>query len=59
MTFGEQVAEADAHAILDRALDLGLTFLDTAEMYPVPARRDTYGVTETFIGPRVMASATP
>ena len=36
MTFGEQVNEADAHAILDRAVERGVTFLDTAEMYPVP-----------------------
>jgi aryl-alcohol dehydrogenase-like predicted oxidoreductase len=50
MTFGEQVGEADSHAVLDRALDLGLNFLDTAEMYPVPTRRETYGVTEAFIG---------
>ena len=50
MTFGEQVGEADAHAILDRALALGLDFIDTAEMYAVPARRETYGATETIIG---------
>jgi aryl-alcohol dehydrogenase-like predicted oxidoreductase len=50
MTFGEQVGEAQCHAILDRALELGVTFLDSAEMYPVPARRETYGTTETFIG---------
>jgi aryl-alcohol dehydrogenase-like predicted oxidoreductase len=50
MTFGEQVAEADAHAILDRALARGINFLDTAEMYSVPARKETYGATETIIG---------
>lgn len=50
MTFGEQVAEADAHAILDAALELGIDFLDTAEMYPVPARRETYTATESIIG---------
>jgi len=50
MTFGEQVGEADAHAILDRALALGVDFIDTAEMYAVPARRETYGATETIIG---------
>jgi aryl-alcohol dehydrogenase-like predicted oxidoreductase len=50
MTFGEQVAEADAHAILDRALARGINFIDTAEMYSVPARRDTYGATESIIG---------
>jgi len=50
MTFGEQVAQADAHAILDRAVAQGLNFIDTAEMYAVPARRETYGATETIIG---------
>lgn len=50
MTFGEQVAEADAHAILDRALELGIDFVDTAEMYPVPGRRETFTRTESIIG---------
>jgi aryl-alcohol dehydrogenase-like predicted oxidoreductase len=50
MTFGEQVAEDDAHAILDHALARGLNFIDTAEMYSVPTRRETYGATETIIG---------
>ncbi len=50
MTFGEQVAEADAHAILDRALERGVNFIDTAEMYAVPARAETCGATETIIG---------
>jgi aryl-alcohol dehydrogenase-like predicted oxidoreductase len=50
MTFGEQVGEADAHAILDRALARGINFLDTAEMYSVPARQETFGATETIIG---------
>jgi aryl-alcohol dehydrogenase-like predicted oxidoreductase len=50
MTFGEQVGEASAHRILDHALDQGLDFIDTAEMYAVPARRETYGSTETIIG---------
>lgn len=50
MTFGEQVNEADAHAILDRALARGVNFIDTAEMYSVPAREATYGATESIIG---------
>lgn len=50
MTFGEQVAEASAHAILSRALERGVDFIDTAEMYAVPTRRETYGATETIIG---------
>ncbi len=50
MTFGEQVHEADAHAILDRSLERGVNFIDTAEMYAVPARAETCGATETIIG---------
>ncbi len=50
MTFGEQVGEADAHAILDRSLERGVNFIDTAEMYAVPARAETSGATETIIG---------
>jgi aryl-alcohol dehydrogenase-like predicted oxidoreductase len=50
MTFGEQVAQAPAHAILDRAVERGVNFIDTAEMYAVPARAETYGATETIIG---------
>jgi aryl-alcohol dehydrogenase-like predicted oxidoreductase len=50
MTFGEQVGEADAFAILDRAVERGVTLIDTAEMYAVPPRRETYGATETIIG---------
>jgi aryl-alcohol dehydrogenase-like predicted oxidoreductase len=50
MTFGEQVAEAGAHAILSRSLERGINFLDTAEMYAVPARKETFGATETIIG---------
>jgi aryl-alcohol dehydrogenase-like predicted oxidoreductase len=50
MTFGEQVGQEAAHAILDRALERGVTFLDTAEMYAAPPRRETCGATETIIG---------
>jgi aryl-alcohol dehydrogenase-like predicted oxidoreductase len=50
MTFGEQVNETTAHAILDRSLARGVNFLDTAEMYSVPARAETFGATETIIG---------
>lgn len=50
MTFGEQVAEAQAHAILDRAVAREVNFIDTAEMYAVPARAETCGATETIIG---------
>ena len=50
MTFGEQVDEAHAHRILDRALERGINFLDTAEMYSVPVRAETFGATETILG---------
>lgn len=50
MTFGEQVSEPVAHAILDRSLERGINFIDTAEMYSVPARAETFGATETIIG---------
>ncbi|WP_395704178.1 aldo/keto reductase [Aquabacterium sp.] len=50
MTFGEQVDESTAFQILDRAVEAGIDFIDTAEMYAVPARRETYGATETILG---------
>lgn len=50
MTWGEQNTEADAHAQLDLALDAGVNFVDTAEMYPVPPRDETQGRTEQYIG---------
>ncbi|AOW12364.1 aldo/keto reductase [Hydrogenophaga crassostreae] len=50
MTFGEQVSEADAHALLDRSMERGINFIDTAEMYAVPAKAETCGATETIIG---------
>jgi aryl-alcohol dehydrogenase-like predicted oxidoreductase len=50
MTFGEQVAEVDAFAIMDRAVERGINFLDTAEMYSVPTRAETFGATEAIIG---------
>ncbi|NYS31164.1 NADP(H)-dependent aldo-keto reductase [Pantoea sp. WMus005] len=50
MTFGEQNSEADAHAQLDLALRSGINFIDTAEMYPVPPRPETQGLTEHYIG---------
>lgn len=50
MTFGEQVSQADAFHILDRAMERGVTFIDTAEMYAVPPRRETFGATETILG---------
>lgn len=50
MTFGEQNTETDAHNQLDYAVERGINFIDTAEMYPIAARETTFGSTERFIG---------
>jgi aryl-alcohol dehydrogenase (NADP+) len=50
MTWGEQNSEADAHTQLDYAVAEGITFIDTAEMYPVPPNAVTQGRTETYVG---------
>jgi aryl-alcohol dehydrogenase-like predicted oxidoreductase len=50
MTFGEQNTEAEAHQQLDFAFNNGINFIDTAEMYPVPPRAETYTRTETIVG---------
>lgn len=50
MTFGEQNSEADAHAQLDYAVAQGINLIDVAEMYLVPPRPETQGLTETYVG---------
>ncbi|MGC3819794.1 NADP(H)-dependent aldo-keto reductase [Acinetobacter sp. G11] len=50
MTFGEQNTQAEAFQQLEYALDQGLFFWDTAEMYPVPPKPETQGATETILG---------
>lgn len=51
MTWGTQNTEAEGHAQIDRALERGVNFMDTAEMYPVnPVRAETAGRTEEIIG---------
>ena len=50
MTFGQQNSEADGHSQIDFALDKGINFIDTAEMYSVPSREKTYASTERIIG---------
>jgi aryl-alcohol dehydrogenase-like predicted oxidoreductase len=50
MTFGEQNSERDAHSQLDYAVEKGINFIDTAEMYPIAAREATLGATERYIG---------
>lgn len=50
MTWGEQNTEAEAHEQLSYALDRGVNFMDAAEMYPVPGKAETQGLTERYIG---------
>ncbi len=50
MTWGSQNTEAEGHAQLDRAIDLGINLIDAAEMYPVPPTAATFGRTEEIIG---------
>lgn len=50
MTWGEQNSEAEGHAQMDYAMDRGVTFWDTAEMYAVPPKAETQGTTERIIG---------
>lgn len=50
MTWGQQNTEQEAHAQLDFALDKGVNFIDTAEMYAAPASKETQGLTEQYIG---------
>jgi aryl-alcohol dehydrogenase-like predicted oxidoreductase len=50
MTWGEQNTEDEAHQQMDYALDAGINFFDTAEMYPVPPRAETCHRTESYIG---------
>jgi len=50
MTWGEQNTEEEAHAQLDLAVSRGVNFIDTAEIYPVPQKSTTQGLTEKYIG---------
>ena len=50
MTYGEQNTEKEAHEQLNFALENGVNFVDTAEMYPVPPKQKTQGLTEKYIG---------
>jgi Predicted oxidoreductases (related to aryl-alcohol dehydrogenases) len=43
MTYGQQNTVAEAAQQLDFAIDRGINFIDTAEMYPVPGKRETQG----------------
>ena len=50
MTWGQQNSEQEAHEQLSFAIEKGINFIDTAEMYAVPPKKETYGLTETYIG---------
>lgn len=50
MTWGQQNTQDEAFSQMDYALERGVNFFDTAEMYPVPPRAETQGSTETYIG---------
>ena len=50
MTWGEQNSEAQAHEQLDYAVAQGINFIDAAEMYPVPPKAETQGLTEEYLG---------
>jgi aryl-alcohol dehydrogenase-like predicted oxidoreductase len=50
MTFGQQNAESEGHTQMDYALEKGVNFFDTAEMYSIPGKKETYGSTEKIIG---------
>ncbi len=50
MTWGEQNTEIEGHQQLDYAIDQGVNFIDTAELYSVPSKKETQGSTEKIIG---------
>ena len=56
MTWGEQNTEAEAHEQLDYSLDQGVNFIDTAEMYAVPTKKETQGKTHLVRAQQVVDS---
>ena len=50
MTYGEQNTEAEAHEQLDYSIANGVNLIDTAEMYAIPPKQETQGLTEKIIG---------
>jgi aryl-alcohol dehydrogenase-like predicted oxidoreductase len=50
MTYGEQNTEAEGHQQMDFAFENGVNFFDTAELYSIPPKPETYGATERIIG---------
>ena len=58
MIFGSQLDETAAFAVMDRAVELGIDFVDVADVYPVPPSPETSGRTEEIVG-RWLRSRTP
>jgi len=56
MTWGQQNSQSEAIEQIDYALDQGINFIDTAEMYPVPPSKETRGSTESYIGNWIAAN---
>ena len=50
MTFGSQCDEKEAFKIMDKAYDAGVNFFDTAELYSIPPKKETVGLTEEIVG---------
>ena len=50
MTFGEQNTEKESHEQLTYSIENGINFIDTAEMYAIPPKKETQGLTEKYIG---------
>ncbi len=50
MTWGRQNTEAEGHEQMDYAFEQGINFFDTAELYPIPAKKELYAATEEIIG---------
>lgn len=50
MTFGSTTDEKEAFNIMDKAYENGINFFDTAEIYPVPPKANTVGITENIVG---------
>jgi 1-deoxyxylulose-5-phosphate synthase len=59
MTFGLQSDESTAFAILDRAAEGGIDFLDTSDAYPLGGELSTRGITEEILGPLAARQAGP
>ncbi len=50
MVFGDQNTEDEGHRLLDASLDRGIDFIDIAELYPTPPKRETQGASERVVG---------